>query len=76
MKQIKLKINDFGWGSTEAYLDEDRYLKLTFMDGEFDLYCAKYGEFIYASPLKTNVKRLSTINKVANKYGIEFILDI
>ena len=74
MKQVVLKINNFGWGEAKAQLG-NKELSLTFdAENDFNLHCWEQDK-LKGYDLKTNVKELSTINEIANEYDIEFVVE-
>ena len=82
MKQVKLTPNEWNGNITKevqleekclfnSYFQTGAYLVVTRYDGIYEL---EWHRGIGDQLLK-RAKRLSTINKVANQYGIEFVLD-
>ena len=69
MKEVK--INEYGYAKIEY--EKGKYLSVTKIDGKYNLLHRNYTEkYLIATWIKEDVKRLSTINKYSEKYGIKF----
>lgn len=73
MKEVKIETTLYN-RVTKAKTDDEKYSFELYEEnnGTYTLY-SKYYHCRFENVVKENVKRLSTINKVTEKYGIVFV---
>lgn len=68
---MKVKLEN---GFTKVEINKGEWIICNSFNGEYSLsYKRESGSYMYHQELISNKKRISTINKTASEYGIEFI---
>lgn len=68
---MKVKLEN---GFAKVEVNTGEWIVCNLLNGEYSLsYKCESGSYMYHKELVSNKKRISTINKTASEYGIEFV---